>query len=125
VLRLLYGSGLINGDKSIIDLSEDNLGGVTPYELLHLKKLASGGPFPVYASATTNLFLAELQHLLELGYILRRPGGSFVAFQARLHEGGTVDVKDYFFISEAGRDLLSLINQFESGRLWDAAPNVL
>jgi hypothetical protein len=73
---------------------------VTEFELVHLRKLASGSPFPFSPSAT---FENELRRLLAMGLIRRRPGhgirGMFAACD---------DVRNHLEITEEGRRYLDL-----------------
>jgi Predicted nucleotide-binding protein containing TIR-like domain len=77
----------------------------TEYELTHLKKLESGGPFPFNRSDN---FEAELRRLLSLGLIARRPGRGIRS----LFEAGD-DVRNHLEITERGRSYLSYSRQME------------
>jgi hypothetical protein len=73
---------------------------VTEYELVHLRKLAAGGPFPFTPSGT---FETELRRLIAMGLIRRRPGhglrGMFAAAD---------DAMMHLEITEEGRRYLGL-----------------
>jgi hypothetical protein len=76
---------------------------VTDYELVHLRKLAEGDPFPFQRSDSTNFFVQELRRLADLGLIQRIPGKGIRTLQ---NQGG--DVKDHFEITPVGKDYLRM-----------------
>jgi hypothetical protein len=78
---------------------------VSPYELAHLQKLASGEPFPYRQSA---VFEVELRRLRSLGMIENRVKGRGI--RSMSEEG---DLRDYFQITDKGRDYLRLRGEFE------------
>jgi hypothetical protein len=68
---------------------------VSEYELIHLKKLGSGEPFPFKKS---DAFEKELRRLLSLGLIARRPNKGIRS----LFSAGD-DVRNHLEITERGR----------------------
>jgi hypothetical protein len=68
---------------------------VSEYELIHLKKLGSGEPFPFQKS---DAFDKELRRLLSLGLIARRPNKGIRS----LFSAGD-DVRKHLEITERGR----------------------
>jgi hypothetical protein len=81
---------------------------VTEYELTHLRKLASGEPFPFMKSAA---FASELRRLASLGLIARRPGRGVTS----LFEAGD-DVRNHLTITERGSSYLKYSRQLDSDR---------
>jgi len=71
---------------------------VTDYEMIHLRKLASGEPFPFTYSKS---FEAELQRLMGLRLIDRQPGKGI---RSLFKEGD--DVHNHLIITDRGREYL-------------------
>jgi hypothetical protein len=72
-------------------------------ECVHLRKLASGQPFPFVRDETTGFFEAELRRLRKLGLIDHAPGKSV---DTLLADGG--DARDHLLITPMGREYLAL-----------------
>lgn len=77
---------------------------VTEPELTHLQKLANGEPFPYQKSS---FFELELRRLRSFGMINNFKGKGI---RSMLAEG---DLRDYFEISDRGREYLRLRGQLE------------
>jgi hypothetical protein len=98
--------------EAIVTFLLQNL--VTQYELVHLRKLAAGEPFPFSPSAA---FEAELRRLLGLGLLRRIPGhGIRSLFQAR------DDVRFHLEITDRGRAYLEHLRQTNAQDAHDAEP---
>lgn len=78
---------------------------VSDYELIHLKKLASGEPFPFNKSDT---FEKELRRLLSLGLIARRPNKGIRS----LFSAGD-DVRNHLAITDRGKWYLAHLAELE------------
>jgi hypothetical protein len=78
---------------------------VTDYELIHLRKLAGGEPFPY---TKNDSFLAELRRLRTLRLIDNLPGRGIRALP------GQGDLREHFTITDRGRSYLQLRTQWES-----------
>jgi hypothetical protein len=78
---------------------------VSEYELIHLKKLASGEPFPFRKSDT---FEKELRRLLSLGLIARRPNKGI-----RSLFGAGDDVRNHLEITERGKWYVTHLEDLE------------
>ena len=78
---------------------------VSGYELIHLKKLASGEPFPFQRSDT---FEKELRRLLSLGLIERRPNKGIRS----LFSAGD-DVRNHLEITDRGKWYLTHLADLE------------
>jgi hypothetical protein len=78
---------------------------VSEYELMHLKKLASGEPFPFKKSDT---FEKELRRLLSLGLIVRRPNKGVRS----LFSAGD-DVRNHLEITDRGKWYLGQLADIE------------
>ena len=79
------------------------------HEVLHLRKLAAGQPFPFVRDETTVFFEAELRRLRSLGYI---DGHSEKSIDTLLAEGG--DLRDHVRITPLGRQYLELRDRVNS-----------
>ena len=90
---------------------------LTQFEFEHLEKIVHDGQFIVEQSDTTDIFLSQLRHLLELGFIARDYNKHFKDFIDHLRSHGKVDVKDYFVISDVGREYVKLRLGFASKSL--------
>jgi predicted nucleotide-binding protein with TIR-like domain len=81
---------------------------VTEHELIHLKKLGDGQPFPFIRSDT---FEAELRRLVSLRLIERKPGRGFRSlFKAN------DDVNNHMAIADRGRAYLAYVRQVAQNR---------
>ena len=78
---------------------------VSDFELIHLKKLASGEPFPFRKSDT---FEKELRRLLSLGLITRRPNKGIRS----LFSAGD-DVRNHLEITDRGKWYLTHLTDLE------------
>lgn len=78
-------------------------GFVTNDELVHLRKLSAGEPFPFVPGPETAFFLEELRRLRSLGLISGHPGKGIRSLERTRN-----DVKDHFFITERGTQYLTL-----------------
>lgn len=81
---------------------------VTQHELVHLRKLAGGHPFPFERS---DAFEAELRRLVSLGLIEKRQSRGFRSLFRDLD-----DVQKHLAITERGRSYLTYIRQVEESR---------
>jgi predicted nucleotide-binding protein with TIR-like domain len=84
---------------------------VSEYELVHLKKLASGEPFPFRRSDT---FEKELRRLLSLGLIVRRPNKGIRS----LFSAGD-DVRNHLAITDRGKWYLNHLADLEKAAAAD------
>jgi hypothetical protein len=80
----------------------------TEYELIHLRKLGDGQPFPFVHSDS---FEAELRRLISLGLIERRQGHGFHSLFR-----DNDDVQKHLQITERGKSYLKYIGQVAQGR---------
>jgi len=87
---------------------------VTGYELDHLNRLQDPEPFEVNRDKTPPPFLNELRHLLVLRFLERKKGKTVQGLWNQLKVQGRVDVKDYVFISDAGKEYLTLRQDLET-----------
>jgi len=78
---------------------------ISGYELVHLKKLATGEPFPFNRSDT---FAEELRRLLSLGLIARRPNKGIRS----LFSAGD-DVRNHLEITDRGKWYLAHLGDLE------------
>jgi hypothetical protein len=79
----------------------------TEYELIHLRKLGEGQPFPFTRSDS---FEAELRRLVALGLIERKPGHGF-----RSLFRDNDDVNNHMRITERGMAYLEYVRQLAQG----------
>lgn len=84
---------------------------VSRYELEHLTKLAANEPFLYRRDNSFSFFEQELRRLVYLNLIERVPNGR--GFSG-LREQESGNVKDYFLITEQGREYLELRHQVDS-----------
>lgn len=80
---------------------------VTEFELVHLRKLAAGDPFPFSPSAP---FETEMRRLISMGLIRRRPGHGI---RGMLSAGD--DVRNHLEITDEGRNYLNLRDSQDDG----------
>jgi hypothetical protein len=78
---------------------------VSEYELMHLRKLASGEPFPF---TKRDSFENELRRLLSLGLIARKPGRGIRS----LFKIGD-DVRNHLEVTDRGRSYLDHLEDLE------------
>lgn len=79
---------------------------LSEYEVAHLTNFADKLPFIVDLQVTSPNFMIEVHHLLEMGFIVRRPGKTYA--QLKHDPGSTRDLQSYFQISETGKIYLAL-----------------
>lgn len=80
---------------------------VTEFELVHLKKLAAGDPFPFSPSGT---FETEIRRLISMGLIRRRPGRGIRSMLA-----ASDDARNHVEITDEGRNYLDLRDRQDDG----------
>lgn len=86
---------------------------VSGYELKHLNNLRAPSPFIVNNDPTLDIFKQELRHLLQLGFIERKPDTGVRGLEAQVKAHGSTDVKAHFSITAQGEEYLELRHAYE------------
>ena len=81
----------------------------TAEELLHLRRLASGDPFPISAATVTADLKAQLRRLRAIGLIRSRAGRSLSAALRQANGNLAAD----FEVTAAGQDYLEMVDESE------------
>ena len=87
------------------------MGLITNPEKDHMRGLAREGPFDVWFHHD---MMAELKHLDALRYVLPHHGGGLNNIYERNGNAEKFDLKQYVYITDAGRDYLRLLDELSS-----------